>query len=185
MSKVEANTALILIDWQEGFDDWDHWGGNRNNPEAEKNASLLLSHWRQNNLPVFHVIHHSTLSKSPLRKEKPSGQIIQLLAPLESETLMHKRENSAFVGTHLEVSLRRLNIQKLVISGLTTNHCVSTSTRMAGNLGFDVQLVGDACATFDRIGPDGQEFKAQLIHDVCLSDLHNEFCQVVNTADII
>ena len=185
MTFAPDHAALIMIDWQTGFDDWDYWGGNRNNPEAQSNAARLLAHWREKNGAVFHVIHHSTNPASPLRREKETGQIVPELAPLEGEEVMHKRENSVFVGTHLSVALRRLGINRLVISGLTTNHCVSTSTRMAGNLGFEVRLVGDACATFDRVGPDGESFPADLIHRVCLSDLHGEFCQVVRSSDLL
>jgi hypothetical protein len=54
---------------------------------------------------------------------------------------------------------------------------------MAGNMGFDVRLVGEACATFDRVGPDGSTYAAQLIHDIALSDLHGEFCQVVGIGE--
>ena len=79
--------------------------------------------------------------------------------------------------------LRRNHINQLAIAGLTTNHCVSTTVRMAGNMGFDVRLVGEACATFDRVGPDGSTYAAQLIHDIALSDLHGEFCQVVGIGE--
>jgi nicotinamidase-related amidase len=51
------NTALLIIDWQNGFDDHAHWGGNRNNPEAEKNTRTILDTWRKLKLPIFHVKH--------------------------------------------------------------------------------------------------------------------------------
>ncbi|RED54367.1 cysteine hydrolase family protein [Aestuariispira insulae] len=178
-------TALIMIDWQVGFDDWDYWGGNRNNPAAEENAKMLLDHWRTEDLPVIYVSHHSLNPESPLNMEKSGGQIIPLLAPREGEIQLAKRMNSGFIGTDLDGCLRRAKINDLVICGLTTNHCVSTTTRMAGNMGFDVQLAGDACATFDRTGLDGRVFDSQLIHDTSLTNLHEEFCIVRNSRDII
>jgi nicotinamidase-related amidase len=93
--------------------------------------------------------------------------------------------NSAFIGTQLQVYLNVKLIKHLVIVGLTTDHCVSTTTRMAGNLGFKVTLVGDATATFDREGPDGQYFSADEIHAVHLASLHNEFCTVQNTDAVL
>ena len=62
---------------------------------------------------------------------------------------------------------------------------MSTTTRMAGNLGFDTYLVSDATATFDRTGPDGRTFPAALIHAVALGDLHGEFATVVDTAALL
>lgn len=177
--------ALVLIDWQDGFDDEEFWGGNRNNPQANQNAAKLLDHWRSNDLPIAHVVHHSLNPKSPLRREKQTGQIQKALTPRKGEPVFHKRENGAFVGTDMDGYFRRLNTNRLVMSGLTTNHCVGTSVRMANNRGYNVHLVGDACATFDRTGPDGTHYPAQLIHDMALSDVHGEFCQVIGITDII
>jgi nicotinamidase-related amidase len=176
--------TLILIDCQEGFKDWNYWGGNRNNPCLEQNLQSLLVLWRTKQWPVVYIVHHSRDPNSILRRDKSSGDIWPELAPRENEPVIVKRENSSFIGTELEVYLRRHNANKLVLAGLTTNHCVSTTTRMAGNMGYDVQLVGDACATFDRIGPNGVKYDAQLIHEVCLSDLHGEFCQVVGISEL-
>ena len=52
---------------------------------------------------------------------------------------------------------------------------------MSDNLGFETWYVGDACATFDREGPDGEVFPADLIHRTNLASLHNEFAEVVST----
>jgi len=72
-----------------------------------------------------------------------------------------------------------------VIVGLTTNHCVSTTARMAGNLGFETWVVSDATATFDRVGPDGVVHRAEDIQAIALSDLHGEFATVVDTAQVL
>ncbi|MBT4239312.1 cysteine hydrolase [Oceanospirillaceae bacterium] len=185
MSHAHDRCALILIDCQQGFKDWDYWGANRNNPALEHNLLQLLNHWRANQLPIVHVVHHSRDVNSLLRRDKSSGEIWPELTPIAGEELIVKRENSSFIGTELEVYLRRNHINQLAIAGLTTNHCVSTTVRMAGNMGFDVRLVGEACATFDRVGPDGSTYAAQLIHDIALSDLHGEFCQVVNIGELL
>jgi len=46
-------------------------------------------------------------------------------------------------------------------------------------------VVSDATATFDRVGPDGIEYRAELIHAMALSDLHGEFATVVDTAAVV
>ncbi len=178
-----ADVALIIIDVQQGLDE-PGWG-KRNNPDAESNIALLLQHWRQSNHPVIHVQHCSVEPNSPLRPDQPGNQFKAEAAPLDGEVIFQKTVNSAFIGTDLEAFLKAQDIDDLVIVGLTTDHCVSTSTRMAGNLGFNVKLVSDATATFDREGPDGSYFSAEQMHQVNLASLNGEFCTVVKTRELL
>ena len=158
MKLRNQNTALLLIDLQKGFDDEKFWGGNRNNKAAEEKCEKLLIIWRKLKLPIYHIIHSSQESDSKLHKSHPGFEIKDFAKPIGKEPLIIKEVNSAFIGTGLEKTLRDNDINKLVIAGLTTNHCISTTTRMAGNLGFDTLLVADATATFDRKGINGEVF---------------------------
>lgn len=175
------NPALILIDIQKAFDDIEYWGGQRNNPDAEANASLLLNFWRENGLSIFHVKHCSSNPDSLLSEAKDGNQFKEEVKPLDGETVIKKNVNSAFIGTNLKEQLDEQNITKLVIVGLTTDHCVSTTTRMAGNFGFDTYIVSDATATFNKRGVDGQHYSAELMHETALASLNREFATVVTT----
>jgi len=176
--------ALILVDIQKGFDNIEYWGGQRNNPDAEENASELLALWRALGLPIFHVQHCSTNPRSPLHETNKGNDFNELVKPANNEPIIKKRVNSAFIGTNLQEQLEDLEITKLVIVGLTTDHCISTTTRMAGNLGFDVFLVADATATFNKKGLNGQNYPAELIHETALASLNEEFASVV-TAQLL
>jgi nicotinamidase-related amidase len=172
--------ALLLIDWQLGFDDGTLWGGARNNPDAEGEALKLLMAWRAAGLSIFHIRHDSQSPESALRLDKPGGAFKPAFVPRAGEHEIVKHVNSGFIGTTLLADLRGLEVENLTVAGLTTNHCVSTTVRMAGNYGFDVNLVGDACATFDRTGADGTVYPAQLVHDLSLANIDGEFCTVVD-----
>jgi nicotinamidase-related amidase len=182
---IQDRPALILIDIQKGFDDIEYWGGHRNNPGAEENAGRLLSFWRQNNLPVFHIKHCSTNPNSRLSKGNMGNEFKDIVKPLENEPVIEKNVNSAFIGTDLKQRLDDMGIQKLVIAGLTTDHCVSTTTRMAGNYGYDTYIVSDAAATFDKAGADGKKYSAEIIHDTALASLHNEFATVLEVDQLL
>lgn len=124
-------------------------------------------------------------TNSLLRPESPGNAIQAVAAPKANEPVHRKHVNSAFIGTDLEKDLRRDGIETLVIVGLTTNHCVSTTARMAGNLGFRTFVVSDATAAFARPAPDGTLRPAEAVHSAALSDLHQEFATVVDTAEML
>jgi nicotinamidase-related amidase len=173
--------ALILIDIQKGFNNLEYWGGQRNNLDAENNAGELLHLWRENQLPIFHIQHCSAIHTSLLNETNEGNSFKDIVKPLGSEPIIKKNVNSAFIGTDLKERLENEKITKLVIVGLTTDHCVSTTTRMAGNYGFDTFIVSDATATFNKKGLDGQNFSAELIHETALASLNGEFATVVTT----
>lgn len=183
MLNLPANAALVLIDVQQGF--LDPGWGERNNPEAEANIARLLSAWRETRRPVFHVHHESQSPTGSFRPGTPGHLPKPEAQPLAGEPVYRKRVNSSFIGTKLEEDLRTAGIQTLVIVGLTTNHCVSTTVRMAGNLGFAAFVVSDATATFARPHLDGRPRSAQEVHDAALSDLNEEFAEIVTTEAVL
>ena len=180
---LSADTALLLIDVQQGLDD-PRWG-ERNNPGAERNIATLLAAWRKSLRPVIHVQHMSQEPNSPLRPDRPGNAFKPEAVPQPGEPIFQKRVNSAFIGTALEAHLRAHQIDRLVLVGITTDHCVSTTARMAANLGFDVTVVEDATTTFERVGPDGTRYSADLMHRVELASLNGEFATVRSAQDIL
>ncbi|WP_227355915.1 cysteine hydrolase family protein [Haladaptatus salinisoli] len=182
MIEIPSNTALLTIDVQQGFEN-SIWG-DRNNPNAETRIQQLLEIWRELEQPIIHVQHMSQEAESPLRPNQPGNAFKPETAPQTDEPVFQKDVNSAFIGTNLETYLREREIESLVITGLTTNHCVSTTTRVAENLGFDSIVVSDATAAFDQQGADGQEYSAEIIHEVALANLRDEFAVIATTHDI-
>ena len=177
-----ANAALIVIDVQQGFLD-PRWG-QRNHPGAERNIAALLAAWREAGRPLFHVQHGSRSDQGAFYPGTPGHAFKPEAQPLPGEIVIRKDVNSAFIGTDLEARLRAGGIDTVVLCGLTTDHCVSTTARMAGNLGFRTFLVEDACATHERTGPDGTWFSAEQMHATAVASLNGEFATVTGTADL-
>lgn len=178
-----SDPALIVIDVQQGMDN--PRLGRRNNPDAEKRIADLLGAWRAAGRPVIHVQHASVEPDSELRPDRPGHAIKAEALPAPGEPLFKKSVNSAFIGTGLEKYLRERGIDNLVMVGLTTVHCISSSARMAGNLGFNVTVVADATATFDREGHDGTRYTAETMHGAELASLDREFATIRESRDLL
>jgi nicotinamidase-related amidase len=177
--------ALIVIDVQRAFDEWEAAGKRRNNPDAVARIVDLLKAFRARAAPIVHIRHEGTSPTSSFRPERTGYAVKEEAREAPGEPVIVKRVNSAFIGTDLEARLRAAGLNTLVICGATTNHCVETTTRMAGNLGFDAHLVRDATWTFDRTGPDGELHPAADIHAMTLSNLNDEFARIVTAAEVI
>lgn len=180
-----SRTALVVVDVQKAFDGWEAAGRLRNNPDALARIVDLLGIFRAVGAPVFHIRHEGTRLGSSFDPQGPGYAVKDEARERDGEPVLVKRVNSAFIGTALESLLRAADIETLVICGATTNHCVDTTTRMAGNLGFTACLVRDATWTFDRTGPDGDVHAAEDVHAMTLANLHGEFAHIVRTADVV
>lgn len=174
-----ALPTLLLIDVQRAFDDpsWPE----RNNPDAEGRIADLLAAWRDANAPIVHVRHESVDPDYVLfRRGTDSFEFKPEAVPLPGEPVVEKQVNSGFIGTDLEERLRAAGAETVVIAGLTTDHCCSTTARMAGNLGFETWFVSDATATHARGG-----FDAETIHRTALASIDEEFCEVLDSREAI
>ena len=188
IKKFGKDSALLLIDVQVGVDVLSHWGGptgRRNNPDAESKMLQLLAAWRKADLQVGFTRHDSREAASPLKLSLPTGAQKSGFEPATNDIVVEKDVNSGFIGTSLEVQLRRAGISRLVIVGFFTNFCVETTTRMAGNLGFDTYLVDDCCSTSNRVGHDGIDRDPELVHAMTVANLHGEFCTAVSCVDAL
>ncbi len=185
MKLREIHPILICVDIQLGFLDEDYWGGNRNNKNAELVCSRLIKKWRDLNLKIIHVKHSSLNPKSPLHKNNSGFEFNQLVTPLDNEIVIIKNVNSAFIGTNLKEILDNEKYSTIVIAGLTTDHCISTTTRMAGNFGYETYVISDATATFDKEGLSGERFSSEEVHQISLASLQNEFATVLKYEQLI
>jgi len=186
--QFDQQTCLLLIDVQVGVNVLEHWGGpdgRRNNPDAETHMEALLAAFRAAGRRVAFTVHDSREAGSPLRLSLDTGAQLPGLEPAAADIVVIKDVNSGFIGTSLEIQLRRAGINRLVVAGFFTNICVETTVRMAGNLGFDTYLVEDACATTNRVGLDGIDHDPELVHQMSVASMHGEFCTAISSENAI
>ncbi|GAA5105672.1 cysteine hydrolase family protein [Haloechinothrix salitolerans] len=177
--------ALIVIDAQRAFDD----GGmpRHNNPAVWSNIAALLDAWQQANRPIVLVRHDSREPGSPLAPGAPGNAFVAELANVEPDLLVTKHVNSAFHGTvDLHGWLAALDIGQIVLCGLTTNHCVETTARVGGNLGYDVVVAIDATGAFAGTDPDGRVVSADELTRATVTNLHSGgFASISSTSEAI
>lgn len=181
---IKKNPALLLVDIQKAFLEKDYPGLIRNNEHAEFICGKILKKWRTLDLPIIHVRHSSSNPESKLHKSRPGFEFNDYVTPLETEMVLTKEVNSAFIGTNLENILIKSHIDTLVIVGMTTNHCISTTVRMSGNLGFDTYLISDSTACYNTKGLNGEIIACNTIYNSALASLQEEFATVIDSKEL-
>jgi nicotinamidase-related amidase len=176
--RLPSDAALILVDLQLAIDD-PRWGP-RNNPHAEQAIAGLLAAWREEALPIVHIRHDSVEPDSPYRPDLPSHAFRPETAPGPGEAVVGKRGHSAFVGTALEETLDGLGVTTLVICGVLTHNSVEATARHAGDLGYRVFVVADACWAVALADGAGGFWPAEIVHRVALACLAGEYAAIVD-----
>jgi len=181
--RLDDRTVLLPIDMQTAFDGppWPR----RWNRAVDDNGLALLAAWRRAGRPIVHVRHDSVEPGSTLRPEKPGNAFRPGFAPAAGEALVTKSVNAAFIGTDLDLRLRRLGATGVVAFGISTDMCVSTTVRVGANLGWRMVLVEDACDCFDLADGRGGSIAAEAIHAAHVATLRAEFATVATTAEVV
>ena len=181
---IEWDQAVLLpIDMQRAFDaaPWPR----RWNHQVDANGLALLQAWRDAGRPIVHVRHDSVIDGSSLAPGS-EGNLFRLgFEPRDGEALVTKSVNSAFIGTDLDLKLRRLGARHVVAFGISTDMCVSTTVRTGANFGWDMVLAADACDCFDLPDGKGGVIAAESIQAAHVATLGFEFCRVMPTAELL
>ena len=177
------DTALLLIDIQESFKVGDRWS-RRGNPDFEKNVSVLLDYWRSADLPRFFILH--TDPDPGFRTTDPEFRLMDFMKHRPGEPLFVKTARSAFVGTDLQRQLVALGVRRLVVTGIQMEQCVETTTRMAADLGYEIDFVLDATQTFpvtDRT--TGERISTEALIERTRFVLRDRFARIIGARDLV
>ncbi|MDZ4261799.1 MAG: cysteine hydrolase family protein [Pseudomonadota bacterium] len=174
-----ANTALIIIDQQQGLNNPKL--GPRNNPDAETVMLKLLNAWRSAGMPIIHVRHRSREPESVFWPDQQGFEFKPDFLPQGDERVIEKKIPCAMLRTDLEKILDHKNIRKLVLVGASTNNSIEATARTASGLGFKVFIAEDACFTFAKSDYVGTARTAQEVHAMSLANLDGEYAQIINS----
>jgi nicotinamidase-related amidase len=183
MNNKIHDKVCVVIDMQNGFD-LPGWP-NRWNENVDKNGIAILEAFRSSGRTIIHVRHDSIVPRGTLTPGQVGNHFRPGFEPLEGEAIVSKSVNSAFIGTDLDLRLRRLNAQSIVVFGISTDMCVSTTIRMGSNIGWSIVLVEDACDCFALPTKNDASISAKAIHDAHVATLGFEFCQVLSTDEML
>lgn len=166
-------TALLIVDVQEFY-----FPGGRmqlENPElAGMNAGLLLDHFRNSEMLVYHVRHNF----------EPGGDIHPYVKPRGDEAVFSKDEVNSFAGTGLLEMMQKDSVEQVVICGMQTHMCVEAAVRAAHDFGFSCLLASDACAT-RALQFEEHIIPAKNVHYSTLSTLQGSYARVITTDAIL
>lgn len=171
------STALLVIDIQDSFKISPARWATRNNPAFEKNVTKLIDTFRAASSPVIFVLHND--SDPGFRPGDPEVRLMEFLDRRESEPLVTKNTRNAFTSTDLHARLQALGVKKVAVSGISTEQCCETTTRVAADLGYEVDFVTEATLTFP-IGALGTDAIVERTEAV----LRNRFARIVTVDQV-
>jgi nicotinamidase-related amidase len=176
-------TALLVIDIQN-----DYFPGGKfplvNPEEAAKKAYQLLQCFREHNGRHIHIQHISLKPDAIFFIKGNSGSDIHdLVAHFEGEPIVYKHYPNAFRETKLLEMLKEWEVERVVITGMMTHMCVDATARAVGDLGFQVIIAEDACATRD-LQYGETTIPAELVHKAFLAALKS-YGKVMQSEEII
>ena len=117
---------------------------------AAANASRVIAHARNTDIPVFHIRHEAGSDDAGIFiKGSDGAQIQSAVAPDGKEPVIVKNHINAFRETDLKKQLDAFNIQEIVVIGAMSHMCVDALVRAAVDMGYPVTVLHDACATLD------------------------------------
>ena len=107
-------------------------------------------------------------------KDRPDSQVVPELAPRGDEIVVTKTTDSALTGTNLRLVLSNMGIRNVVVAGIFTDQCVSSTVRSLADESFNVVVVEDCCAA-----------ATEAIHRAELEAINMIYCHVVQLEDAI
>ncbi len=198
ISLPAEQTALLVIDIQNTYleipeDNEEHsrWKPffHRMNETVIPNTANLIATAREKGIEVIFARiacqkddgrDRSLSQKKPgfnyllLPKDQEDSQIVPELEPIGDEITVLKTTDSALTGTNLRLILHNMGIKSVVVAGIFTDQCISSTVRSLADESFDVVVVEDCCAA-----------ATDELHEQELKIINMIYCHVLQLEDVV
>ncbi|MEE4410546.1 MULTISPECIES: cysteine hydrolase family protein [unclassified Serratia (in: enterobacteria)] len=183
-----GKTALIVVDIQNEYYSGSGFRGKMVIPDGDKvlvNSKKLVAFARQNGMRVYFVRHQGPANGPLFAEGSIYAEFYQALQPAKGDSVITKTTPSAFVGTDLDAQLKKQGIKTLIVAGLMTHMCISSTARDAVPLGYDVLIPEDATATRDLDDGAGGVVDHRILQRAALAGVADVFAEIKTTAGIL
>ncbi|MDZ4186241.1 MAG: isochorismatase family protein [Desulfuromonadales bacterium] len=183
MPEMPSPIPLIILDVQDAIDQpvWN----DKSHPDYLAVIQRLLQFWRSNGWPVLHVKHDEKRPTSSYYLHAPWNGIKQEVAPIEGEAIIIKNENCAFIGTQLDATLKGMNANRIVLTGVVIHNSMDATIRAGKALGYSIILPSDATTAVPVTGLGGTRWDASTVYELTLAILGAEYAEVMSSEDVI
>jgi nicotinamidase-related amidase len=184
MGSIQPQTALLVIDVQN-----DYFPGGKFELEGADAAAAKVraaqDHFRRAGLPVIHVRHESLKPQAGFfLPGTPGADIHPLVRPLTGEAVVLKHFPNSFRETTLKAELDARGIKRLVVAGMMTLMCVDATVRAAADSGYEVVVLGDACAA-RALAYGEATISAAQVQGAFLAALGMAYAEVISTDEYL
>ena len=175
--------ALIIIDMQN-----DYFAGGKmalmGIENAMNNTMKLIENTKTKGYDIFFIQHISMREGVGFFLPGSEGAKLHKRFDLSIGMVIEKHYPNSFRETSLQEKLQNKGIKDLIICGAMSHMCVDTTVRAAFDLGYDIELISDACATKD-LTFEGKILKAEDVHSAFMASLDGVFCKVKFTKEVL
>jgi nicotinamidase-related amidase len=176
------DACLVLIDLQ-----YEYLTGPIALPGAKAaiaNTAKLLARARAAGTSIFHIAHRGRAG-GLFDRAAERGAIVAELAPIANEPVIEKGLPNAFAGTDLQARLAATERKDVILAGLMTHMCISSTARAGLDLGYRITVDANSCATRDLPDGHGGSIAAATIHEVALAELSDRFAIIARDDDAL
>ncbi|HSE12768.1 MAG TPA: isochorismatase family protein [Rudaea sp.] len=179
---TDSTTAVLSIDVQQSFPARPYWRED-DVPSFRRQITKLIEGAAGRGWPIVRILHEDG--------DGPFSASSGLVKPLEWMPQTHavefvKHVHNAFTDTGLDRWLRTRGIRKLIVTGIRTEQCCETTTRVASDLGYEVDFVSEATLTFPMTDPrSGRQFSAQEIRERTELVLRDRFARIATVEEVL
>ncbi|WP_220495507.1 isochorismatase family protein [Oceanospirillum sediminis] len=180
-SDLISDTALLVIDVQESFKHTKYWQDD-DFPRFQNNLTALIQQAHQLNWQLIYVLHNE--DDGVFSPESGYVRLMPFLSSEPGDQIFNKRVHNAMTDSGLHAWLQDKKINKLRVCGIRTEQCCETTTRIASDLGYQVDYVLDATLTFPMMHPLTKEVVTpEQIYNRTALVLHQRFADITSVQD--